>query len=197
MEEVTNGATFLGGHCKKLQALGWSTAYSHMHEDHWVLYGQKGFVKVRISYIVHKSDPFKFRATLSDLHDPPREKDWRVVREEEDFWEYVHTYDHDLLVEPQVDLAKPDEPQPEPPAKAPKPARPTCHCGKYRFTFAAAHEALLKAKIARALRGNMRRRERRVYECPTLPEVFHLTSWEERHKPARGGASAGNAQGET
>jgi hypothetical protein len=29
----------------------------------------------------------------------------------------------------------------------------------------------------------MRRRERRVYPCPTLPDVFHLTSWEERRKP--------------
>lgn len=183
MSDEVSAEDVLGGHRKKLQALGWSTAYTHTNVDYWALHAQKGFVRIRVQYVEaneERAEKVTFRATLSDLTDVPRETHWRKVADEEDFWEYVHTFDHGLLIEPQVSLVKADEPEAPRPVKPPK---PVCQCGKHRFDYDAAHEALLKAKIARALRGNRRRREQRVYECPTLPDVFHLTSWAERHKP--------------
>lgn len=55
-------------------------------------------------------------------------------------------------------------------------------CGKFRFpSEQAAKDALLRARIARGLRGNLRRREQRAYPCPDCPgNVWHLTSRGER-----------------
>lgn len=52
----------------------------------------------------------------------------------------------------------------------------TCRCGKRRFTRFAAERALLEARIARALRRSTTRREQRVYRCPAVPGIWHLTS---------------------
>lgn len=48
-------------------------------------------------------------------------------------------------------------------------------CGKQKFSHRRAEQALLRAKIARALRGSRRRREVRTYRCPDCSS-WHLTS---------------------
>lgn len=58
-------------------------------------------------------------------------------------------------------------------------------CRKVRFpTLAAAEEALLAAKIARALRRSAKRRERRAYVCRTC-RGWHLTSRPDRYREDR------------
>lgn len=111
---------------------------------------------------------------------------WYRFADEEDFWEYTHTFDDELLQD-----------------YTPTPYRTTaseyvCRCGKHQFTETAAQRALLNAKIARGLRGNRKRRECRIYTCPTNPKIRHLTSkpdWnagkEEPWPPDRNAASGG------
>lgn len=157
----------LGGHRAKLDKLGWDTCYAYRAKYQRTLTGTKGFVTVRIGYFPatsEKPEIYHFRATVPHLEHPPEGTDWRELADEEDFWEYVHTFDAELLI------------RKYPPRSTSVAPGTGCRCGKFRFTEQAANEALLGAKIARALRGNRRRRECRVYECPGDSEVFHLTS---------------------
>ena len=70
-------------------------------------------------------------------------------------------------------IVPPQRTEPDPPK-----ARTKCPTGKERYpTQAQAEDVLLKAKIARALRHNEKRRETRAYACPKCLG-WHLTSKE-------------------
>ncbi|MFF8412885.1 hypothetical protein [Streptomyces omiyaensis] len=65
------------------------------------------------------------------------------------------------------------------PAGTPVRIPPTiCHCKKRRYVSEYdALQYLVEAKLRRNLHRERRRRECRVYRCPTDPRVWHLTSW--------------------
>lgn len=69
------------------------------------------------------------------------------------------------------------------------PSYPKCQpCQKMAFpTAEVATEMVLRAKIAKALRGRQRRREVRWYECPE-GHGYHVTSWETSGHQATGDA---------
>jgi hypothetical protein len=145
----------LFGFGKKLEGSGWAIGY---RSETKTLNGLLNGNRVRVvlgEEIEFQGLPFIERST--DL--------WYRFADEEDFWEYTHTFDDELLQD-----------------YVPTPYRVTaattavCRCGKHKFTETAAQTALLNAKIARGLRGNKKRRECRVYICPTDRKVRHLTS---------------------
>lgn len=62
---------------------------------------------------------------------------------------------------------------------------PRCRACKNKMIFPtaqAADEAILRAKLARELRGVRKRKETRRYLCPA-GQGYHITSWETPGRP--------------
>jgi hypothetical protein len=145
----------LFGYGKKLEGAGWAIGFRAQEGILSALLNGNRLRVILGEEIAFQGLPFIERSTYT----------WYRFADEEDFWEYVHTFDDELLQN-----------------YVPTPYRvqaatvTVCRCGKHKFTETGAQTALLNAKIARGLRGNKKRRECRIYICPTDRKVRHLTS---------------------
>lgn len=75
-----------------------------------------------------------------------------------------------------------------PPGAAAHVPSSNCECAKRRFpTEARASDALLSAKIKRALDETSVRRERRVYRCPADDRAWHMTRKSRYYEPTNRG----------
>lgn len=169
----------LFGFGKKLEGLGWALVYKESTRGgRWkkILNGRLGRVQVKIIHKAMTSDePEEILFAAVPSH-AVSEHVWQEVKDEEDFWEFVHTFDFGLLGK-EIPW-KGTQPRP-----APVPPPDLCQCEKHQFAEEEARQALHNALVARVIRHNRRRRERRIYPCPTKPGTFHLTSievWNER-----------------
>lgn len=164
----------LFGYGKKLESLGWALVCKDVtKKNRWVktLNGRLGRVQVKVAYTTPTSEEDGQMTFMAVPSHAMSETHWYGIDDEEDFWEFVHTFDADLL----RGGPPPMKPEPRP---APPPPPDPCQCEKHQFTETEAREALHNALVARVIRHNRRRRERRIYECPAKPGVFHLTSIE-------------------
>lgn len=164
--------SFFFGLGKKLESEGWVIGYRVGDDEErprHTLKARKSKNLVQVTYrqaTIDQPEVFSFEASPSTHEEDVR---WFNFKDEEDFWEFSHTYDTTLLLN--------YTPIPPPPSSRVVVAK--CRCDKHKFSEKDAHESLLNAKIKRHLRGKKKRRECRVYPCPTQLDVFHLTSLEE------------------